>query len=231
VGLKDDLQDSVRKTFRAAWTERNGREVPSDTSVTLGNDGIKLEAAVLYADLADSTGMVAQFTAQSAGEIYKTFLHCAAKIIEDDSGVVTAYDGDRIMGVYLGDNKRTKAMRSALRIKWAVSNIVQKQMVEFYSHRTYTVRHVVGIDVGELLVAKTGVRGANDLVWVGRAANVAAKLSSFPHQFSSYVTSSVYDSANDSVVSFQGHNMWGISSLLTPDGRVVYQSNEDWPIV
>ena len=35
----------------------------------------------------------------------------------------------------------------------------------------------VGIDTSELFVARTGIRRANDLVWVGRAANHAAKLS------------------------------------------------------
>lgn len=32
--------------------------VPTDTSVTLGNDAVLIDAAVLYADLADSTEMV-----------------------------------------------------------------------------------------------------------------------------------------------------------------------------
>jgi len=34
--------------------------------------------------------------------IYKTFLHCAAKIIRSHKGVITAYDGDRIIAVYIG---------------------------------------------------------------------------------------------------------------------------------
>lgn len=37
----------------------------------------------------------------------------------------------------------------------------------------------MGIDCGVLLAAKTGVRVDSDLVWVGPAANYAAKLNSF----------------------------------------------------
>lgn len=38
------------------------------------------------------------------------------------------------------------------------------------------MRQVVGIDTGPIRAARTGVRGGNDIVWVGRAANHAAKL-------------------------------------------------------
>lgn len=231
MGLKDDLEGEVRKVFRVAWTEREGRGVPSDTSVTLGNDAVKVDAVVLYADIADSTQMVEKLTASISAEVYKTFLHCAAKIIRFGNGEVTAYDGDRVMGVYVGNTKRTQAMMTAMRLKWAVNNIVQKEFNDMYPHRSHAIRHVVGIDASELFVAKTGVRGANDLVWVGRAANVAAKLASCDHQYSTYLTSSVYDYAHESAKVFQGRNMWFPSGLMTPDGRAVYRSNEDWPIV
>jgi class 3 adenylate cyclase len=50
-----------------------------------------------------------------AAEIYKTFLHCAAKIIRSEDGVITAYDGDRIMAVFIGNAKNTSAVRAALK--------------------------------------------------------------------------------------------------------------------
>jgi len=39
-----------------------------------------------------------------AAEIYKTYLHCAAKIIRSEGGSITSYDGDRIMGIFIGDD-------------------------------------------------------------------------------------------------------------------------------
>jgi class 3 adenylate cyclase len=73
--------------------------------VKLGNDAVKLSATVLYADLADSTKLVDGHTKQFSAEIYKTFLHCAAKIIRSEDGVITAYDGDRVMAVFIGDRR------------------------------------------------------------------------------------------------------------------------------
>jgi class 3 adenylate cyclase len=111
--------------------------------------------------------------------MYKTFLHCAAKIIRSEGVVVTAYVGDRVMAVYLGNHKNTSAVRSALKIHYAVGSLINPAQQSAYS-TDYTLKHVVGIDTSNLFAAKTGVRGANDLVWVGRAANYAAKLSALP---------------------------------------------------
>jgi class 3 adenylate cyclase len=180
VGLKADLEKEVTAVFKAKWDEREGNVVPDDYSLTLANDAVKLDATVLYADLADSTKMVAGHAAFFAAEMYKTFLHCAAKIIRSEDGVVTAYDGDRVMAVYIGELKNTRAVRSALKINAAVLNIINPSQQAIYTKSAFTLKHVVGVDTSQLFVAKTGVRGANDLVWVGRAANYAAKLSSLP---------------------------------------------------
>ena len=80
------------------------------------------------------------------------------------------------MAVYLGDGKNSSAARTALKINWTVKNVVNTAIKKQYPNTSYSVAHAVGIDTGKLFVARTGIRGSNDLVWVGRAANYAAKL-------------------------------------------------------
>lgn len=104
-----------------------------------------------------------------AAEVYKSFLHCASIIIRDQGGEITAFDGDRVMAVFIGDNKRTSAAKSALKINYAVTPIINPEIKDKYSDIAYTMRHAVGIDISKVFIARTGVRGANDLVWVGRA--------------------------------------------------------------
>jgi class 3 adenylate cyclase len=41
----------------------------------------------------------------------------------------------------------------------------------------YQLKHVIGIDSSSLFACRIGIRNDNDAVWVGRAANYAAKLS------------------------------------------------------
>jgi class 3 adenylate cyclase len=199
VSLKDDLEAEVKKIFQETWTQRDGEVVPEPEDLKLGNDGVNLDATVLYADISGSTRLVDSKKSTFAAEIYKTYLVCAARIIKDEGGTITAYDGDRIMGVYIGKSKNTSAVRTALRINGAVWNIIKPAVKSQYPKSDYILKHVVGVDTSKLLAARIGVRNDNDLVWVGRAANYAAKLSSLPDAFMTYITSSVHDNMHESV--------------------------------
>src|SRR5262245_60811843 len=124
MGLSDDLKSAVMGIYKGVWELRDGNKVPEADDLGLGNDGVKLEGAVLYSDLVGSSTLVSSTKASRAAEVYKAFLHCASKIINAEGGSITAYDGDRIMAVYIGNSRRTDAVRTALKINWAVLNLV-----------------------------------------------------------------------------------------------------------
>lgn len=191
--LEDDIRTAVAKKFADAWTTREGRVVPDETSVQLGNDGIFIDATILYADLSDSTVLVDTRSPEFAAEIYGTFLNTSSRIIRAHGGVITAFDGDRVMAVYMGDDKEIQAARTALRINKAMSEIIRPALKAQYPSETYQPYHTVGIDTSRIFVVKDGIRGANDLIWVGKAANHAAKLCALPHAFSTRITEAVYN--------------------------------------
>jgi class 3 adenylate cyclase len=233
MGLKDELASEVATIFRSVWDERDGEQVPEAEDLTLGNDAVKLKGAVLYADLADSTALVDGYKKPFAAEIYKTFLHCAAKIIRSEDGAITAYDGDRIMAVYIGKNKNTAAVKSAMKINYAVNEIVGPALKKQYPNDTYETKHVIGIDTSDLFITRTGVRGANDLVWVGRAANYAAKLATLPDSYATYITSDVYDVMNKSVKFSEdgtGDPMWTKLVWNEFDNSTIYGSTWWWSV-
>ena len=225
MSLKTDLENYCGDVFRSAWTTRDGTVVPDeDSKLGLKNEAIKIDGTVLYADLADSTRMVDDEIAGFAAEVYKTFLYCCARIIPSQGGTVTAYDGDRIMGVFMGKSKNTSAVKAALNIKWAVDEIVMPKMKAVYTTKSFQVKHVAGIDTSELFVAKTGARGANDLVWVGRSANYAAKLSALDPSYT-YITSDVYNSMNDDVKFVNGTPMWVKMIWTEFNNSYIYRSS------
>lgn len=229
MSLKDDLTNEVQQIFAEAWKTRDGTVVPDTEDLSLGNNGVNLKGTVLYADLSESTGLVDTYKAQFAAEVYKTYLHCAAKIITSQGGVITAYDGDRIMAVFIGDQKNTNAARSALKINYAVSNIINPAMVKQYPKTTFRVKHAVGVDTSRLLVARTGIRGSNDLVWVGRAANHAAKMSSITAPFTAWISADVYDVMLDSAKTSEGKPMWTARTWTTMN-RTIYGSSWLWEL-
>lgn len=211
MALSDDLKQAVGAIYAERWDPRDGKVVPEADDLTLGNDAVKLHGVVLYADLNSSTRLVTTLPASIAAEIYKAFLYCAARIIRTHGGVVTAYDGDRIMAVFLGDSKNSNAAQTALKIHWCMAKLVTPLARAQYPGLTLPMLcSTVGVDRSDLFIAKTGVRGANDLVWVGRAANYAAKLSDVRMgSYRSWITDAVYGQMNKGAkLSTKGENMW-----------------------
>jgi class 3 adenylate cyclase len=195
--LRVDLQSEVAKILRENWETRDGEVVPEPDDLKLGNDSVNLDATVLYADMSGSTALVDTHKAHFAAEVYKCYMVCTSRIIKSEGGAVTAYDGDRIMAVFIGGSKNTTAARCALKINWAVKNIVNPAIKKQYGDKAYQMDHVIGIDASSLFVCRIGVRNDNDLVWVGRAANYAAKLTTMNTGYPVYITGSVFDRLKD----------------------------------
>jgi class 3 adenylate cyclase len=229
MGLGEDLTKEVAQIFRQQWSSRDGYVVPTANALQLSNDAINIDATVLYADMSDSTSLVDAYKAHFAAEVYKAFLECAAKIIRSEGGEITAYDGDRVMAIFVGDQKDNSAARTALKLNHAVKKIINPGIKAQYPSNSYELRHVVGVDASKLYVARTGIRGANDLVWVGRAANHAAKMATLSNNFASRISPEVYNNLDNGQKYTDGKPMWEKATWDTM-GRDLYRSTWTWGI-
>lgn len=230
MALKDELEKSVADVFVKRWTIRNGINVPESENLQLGNDAVELDGTILYADLDESTALVDNFKPEFSAEIYKAFLYCAARIIRYEGGVITSYDGDRIMAVFIGESKNTSAARTALKINSARIHIINPAIKKHYQGTDYELHHTVGIDASKLFIARTGIRGSNDLVWVGRAANHAAKLTTLSADFPSRITKEVYDMLHDEVKYSSDNRLLWEPVTWNTTGRKIYRSTWYWKI-
>lgn len=210
MALHDELTEQVKTIFVEQWDVQRATQIPDPAALRLNNHAKDFEqATVLYADLDGSTNMVDSHLWSFSAEVYKAYLRCAARIIGTEGGTVTAYDGDRVMAIFTGELKNTRAVRAAMKIHHAVKTIINPQLSAVYTRNEFVVSHVIGIDTSQLRAARIGVRGYNDLVWVGRAANYAAKLTSLSEK-PIWITKAVYDSMNESVKIHPNSkvNMW-----------------------
>jgi len=225
-----ELQNGIDEILARRWEERDGIVVPSPEDVKHGNYAVKLDGTVLYADLVDSTGLVQGYKNWFAAEMYKTYLLVASELIKNNGGQITAFDGDRVMGLFIGDSKNSSAAKCGLQINHMVSQEIKPRVRKKYPNTSFVLRHAIGIDTSPLFVARAGVWGDNDLVWVGRAANYAAKLCALRTESASlFITSDVYTKLNDS--SKHGGNpkqgMW-TKTMWEEFGIAIYQSSWRW---
>src|ERR1039458_8952687 len=84
-----------------------------------------------------------------------------------------------------------------------------------------------GTNRSKLLESRIGVRNDNDLVWIGRAANYAAKLSNLSDEVAIRITHSVYDQMNECVKigGVNKENMWEERTWTDMNGMKIYRSN------
>jgi class 3 adenylate cyclase len=235
MGLKEDLEAAAASVLNATWNARDGQVVPETGQVVLANGAVNLDAVLLYADLANSTRLARLASHSVAAKVVRTFLSTVTRLINDAGGKVRSFDGDRVMGVFVGPTKNTDAARCALKINYAVLEILRPKIALKYpalGKRNFTVAHCTGVASSKVLVVRGGVRGSNDLVFVGTAPNIAAKLSEIRNApWHTYITKSVYDSLlpASKLGGKEPKDMW-TAVTRTIDGQTwtLYRSGWTW---
>ena len=70
-----------------------------------------------------------------------------------------------------------------MQVKWFVEQILQPRFERYFESNRTTFGASLGFDIGcglddgDIYAVKVGIRGTNDVAWVGRCTNTSAKLS------------------------------------------------------
>jgi class 3 adenylate cyclase len=233
MALYDELSTEVTGVLGPVWSTEKGLVIPAPEALLLNSNHAKEfeSVTVLYADIDGSTSMVDTQPWWLAAEVYKCYLRCASQILKKEGGTIAAYDGDRVMALFVGANKEDRAARAALQINTAVKFIINPALAKRYPDRPFTLRQVVGIDSSAMRVARIGVHGDNDLVWVGSAANHAAKLCSLSGT-PTWITPAVYGALSAALlIDTSGMNPWTFSIQNAMGGKHVYSSSHHWTAI
>jgi class 3 adenylate cyclase len=110
-------------------------------------------------------------------------------------------------------------------MKYVVTQILRpkaEQKFPSLKEKGFVIDHCAGIAHSSVFVVRGGVRGSNDLVFIGEAPNIAAKLSDIRNSpRSSYITKAVYARLSKESKYSGGKDMWSPASRVF-DG-VTYQ--------
>ena len=129
--------------------------IPSD--VALANGAVKLDAVILYADLAHSTRLARKLDRSVTAKIVRAYLSTMTQLVKNSGGEVRSFDGDRVMGVFVGASKNSSAANCALKMNYVVSKILRpKAEARFPSlaKNGLGIAHCVGIHASPVLVVR-----------------------------------------------------------------------------
>lgn len=224
------LKDRIDAILGTAFNERDGRVIPTTEDVALKDGSVKIDATFLYADLAGSAKLSEVCPWETTAKIIRSFLEISTRLIISYGGEIRSFDGDRVMGVFIGDSKNSNASKCGREIHWAVRKILHEKAKEKFAsirNNSIEIRHCVGIDTGEVRAVRSGVRNNNDLIWIGKAASMSAKLSDVREiGYHTFISSRVYSKLTQDAKREGDKNLW-TKATFTFAGKeeTVYKSN------
>jgi adenylate cyclase len=185
--LRDELSDEVRailaKDFTVTATTTKTVPHSSDGAITFPNLDAKTQACklidtcVLYIDIRRSTELSITHKPQTVAKLYSAFVRAMTKCARHFGGHVRGIIGDRVMVIFDCDDCFANAVNCAILMNSAAKYVINQHFTRD------EVKCGIGIDTGKMLVTKTGFRrrgveqhNYKNLVWLGRPANVASKL-------------------------------------------------------
>lgn len=136
-----------------------------------------IETCVLYIDIRKSTELNLKHYPTTMAKLYSSFIRAMIKASEYYDGKVRNIIGDRVMVVFNSEKCYTNAVNTAILMNTISKEIIDKEF------KNNSFKCGIGIDYGKMMVAKCGTikqgqENANykSLVWLGRPANIASKL-------------------------------------------------------
>lgn len=208
----DDLTKETEEILSTSWDVRDGTVIPDTESVTLSDGAVKIDATFLYADLAASSKLAEVCPWETTAKIIRAYLHVAIRLIRAYKGEIRSFDGDRVMGVFMGDMKNTYAVRCAREIFWVTEQVLgptAKKKFTSISNNDINIRQCVGIDTGNSIAVRAGIRNNNDLIWIGRPPSLAAKLSDVREwPYCVYVSDASFKKLGDAEKVVDGTEIW-----------------------
>jgi adenylate cyclase len=236
VALKDDLIEARSEIIGTKFTTRSGTVVPTTKDVGY-NEAVKLSATYLYADMVDSSGLRAIAPETTTGKVMRIYLDLSVRIIRSLNGHIRSFDGDRVMGIFLGSDRADRAVKAAMEIRWCCDELIQPEIKSTYKsirEGGWVIKPGCGIASSDAFLVRGGVRrSSSDLVSVGLAPNMAAKLSDIRKApYTTRIGAGSYRMLTDSTKLSNGTNMWQGPYILKLGGKEhpYYRSKYRWAI-
>ncbi|MDF9761078.1 class 3 adenylate cyclase [Peribacillus simplex] len=187
----EDLRNSLEEEIEGILATDFKIEITETTTVpSLGDSGITypnletsiqkcklIETCVLYIDLRKSTDLNLSHKRETMSKLYSAFIRSIMKAAAEYNGKVRNVVGDRVMILFDSENCFGNAYKTAILLNSVVSKLLDQHF------KNNDIKAGIGIDYGKMLVTKAGIikkgfenTNYKSLVWLGKPANVASKL-------------------------------------------------------
>jgi class 3 adenylate cyclase len=183
VTFGEQLNENVARFLGGDYETFKPQGVPTPEKLPMAESkAARFEAAMLFVDIRQSSAITESFRLQTAAKMIRAYCDGSVRIIHFNQGSVRSFNGDGMLAVFIGDRKANNAVKAAMNLAWFAQEVLRPKFQRYF-RRNSAARAVAGgfrigcgVDVGELFAVRVGIGGTNDIAWVGRPTNAAAKL-------------------------------------------------------
>ena len=152
-------------------------EVPEKGPANKGVWHQILNVSTVFADIKNSTALLAESKPEDAALAYTYFIRAMALVLERFGAKYIDIQGDAIFGLFSCTDSIYHSAACAITMRTHTETHVAAEFKKDTS-TDWALEAGFGIDRGTLLVRRLGLRGTKENeVWAGKPVNIAAKLS------------------------------------------------------
>ena len=181
MGIVNDLKESVRRHVEDPCAIVAADKVPERQDIKLAAEAIQIEATALSIDIRQFSGLTNAFGRQVVVKMLRAFFEGSVKIVEASAGTVADFNGDGMIVLFTGADRTERAFRAASQIRWFLGEVLRPRFAGYFESDQVLKARIeefdagCGLDDGLVLIGRVGADGFNDIAWVGRCVNTAAK--------------------------------------------------------
>jgi len=240
MSLKVELQHKVSDYLSGNYDTYEPHAVPEPNDIPLGNKAAKLEATALFIDIRQSSNLTNAFRLQTAAKMVKGYFDGAVRIIGQNGGQVRSFNGDGMLALFVGDQRLHYAVKAAMQVEWFVDNILQPKLDRYFENNRAAMGQGLSFEIGcglddsSIFAVRVGIRGTNDVAWVGKGTNTAAKLASRASQPDNVaITRGIYNRLDRSYrYDSDGTHMWSEETFEDIGGLThAIRTSRYWSVV
>ena len=175
--IQDFTKTTLKRSSLISKNIPNARTMPSLESIKIGFSK-RMTAAILFFDFKDFTKITSKIPPEDTLVILNSTTTVVMKIIKEWGGFVEKHTGDGVMAIIGTDKKdHSDIAKDAVEIAKTIKYVIQNDVMPHLIAKGFPeLEFRIGIEMGEVLIARIGYNNNSFLTAVGSPANRASKV-------------------------------------------------------
>lgn len=176
--LEDEIFKEMNEKLGTDFKIVKKKEIPSNFKLE-NDEWVQVDDVVcVYFDLSSSTKILKDYGDEISVKIFDSYIRGATKIFNNFKCSYLDIQGDGGFALFSGDKYIQRAMVSAVTLKTLLSTNYSNNLNSLIRkiNKKINLSSRIGIHIGKILAKKSGIRGENEILWLGGLVSIASKI-------------------------------------------------------